>query len=155
MSSSDAGGPVLFAYDGSDLAASAIAQAGRLLRAGQEALVVCVWKPFDIGFLLEAGVQVDASDADQIRKAAEQTAAAGARLARSAGFAARSEALEANPTWQGLLELADDCDAALIVLGSHGRRGVAGLLEGSVAGSVACHTRRPVLIAHGADVSER
>ena len=45
-------------------------------------------------------------------------------------------------------KLADDRDARLIVLGSHGRNGVADLLLGSVAGAVAAHSRRSVLITH-------
>jgi hypothetical protein len=35
-------GPVLFAYDGSELAAFAIEQAGRQLATARDALVVCV-----------------------------------------------------------------------------------------------------------------
>ena len=43
-------GPVLFAYDGSELAAFAIAQAAAQLAPRRDALVVCVWQPVDVGF---------------------------------------------------------------------------------------------------------
>jgi hypothetical protein len=42
--------------------------------------------------------------------------------------------------------LADDNDAAVVVLGSHGRSGVSYLAMGSVATAVAHHTKRPVMI---------
>ena len=43
-------GPVVFAYDGSDLAACAIEQAASQLPQGRCALVVCVWQPAHVGF---------------------------------------------------------------------------------------------------------
>jgi nucleotide-binding universal stress UspA family protein len=148
MSAARGSGPVVFAYDGSELAKHAIDEAGRLLDAGGEALVVTVWQPFDVGFLPAAGVQFDAAQIAQVRTAAAQTAAAGAALAEAAGFRARSAEIEKSPTWQGIAELADARDARLIVLGSHGRSGLAGVVVGSVAGAVAAHSRRSVLIVH-------
>jgi hypothetical protein len=35
-----------------------------------------------------------------------------------------------------------------VVLGSHGRAGLGGLVAGSVASAVVSHSRRPVLIVH-------
>jgi nucleotide-binding universal stress UspA family protein len=143
-----ASGPIVFAYDGSDLAKLAIDEAGRQLSPGRDALVLTVWQPFDIGFLPVGGLEFDAAQIDDVRKAAEQTAAEGASLAEAAGFRAQSVAIEASPSWKAIAELADDRDASLIVLGSHGRNGVADLLLGSVAGAVAAHSRRSVLITH-------
>jgi nucleotide-binding universal stress UspA family protein len=93
-------------------------------------------------------VRIDAADAPEVRKLAEQTAARGASLADKAGVRAQSVAIEATPTWKGLVDLAKERDASLIVLGSHGRSGVAGVLVGSVAGAVAAHSRGAVLIVH-------
>jgi nucleotide-binding universal stress UspA family protein len=143
-----ASGPIVFAYDGSELAKLAIDEAGRQLSPGRDALVLTVWQPFDIGFLPVGGLEFDAAQIDDVRKAAEQTAAEGASLAEAAGFRAQSVAIEASPSWKAIAELADDRDASLIVLGSHGRNGVADLLLGSVAGAVAAHSRRSVLITH-------
>jgi nucleotide-binding universal stress UspA family protein len=141
-------GPVAFAYDGSDLAEAAIAEAGRQLRAGRAALVLTIWEPFNVGFLPVGDVEFDAARVDQVRKAAEQTAAHGAELAGAAGFQAQSMAAEAAPTWRGIVDAADQHDASLIVLGSHGRSGLAGAVLGSVASAVAAHSRRSVLIVH-------
>jgi nucleotide-binding universal stress UspA family protein len=141
-------GPIVFAYDGSELARHAIEEAGVLLEAGGEALIVTVWQPFDVGFLPVAGLQFNAAEIGEVRTAAAQTAAAGAALAEAAGFRAQSAEIEKSPTWKGIAEFADARDARLIVLGSHGRSGVAGVLVGSVAGAVAAHSRRSVLIVH-------
>ena len=72
-------GPVLFAYDGSDLAAFAIAQAAAHLPARRDALVVCVWQPVEVGFAPTDGRHFNADRATEVRNAAEQTAAHGAR----------------------------------------------------------------------------
>jgi nucleotide-binding universal stress UspA family protein len=148
MSAAGGSGPVVFAYDGSELAQHAIDEAGRLLEAGGEALVVTVWQPFDVGFLPAVGPQFDAAQIADVRAAAARTAAAGAALAEAAGFRVQSAEIEKSPTWKGIAEVADAHNARLIVLGSHGRSGLTGALVGSVAGAVAAHSRRSVLIVH-------
>ena len=139
-------GMVLIAYDGTDLAAFAITQAAARIGTEREALVVCVWQPVDVGFTPTDPQHFDADRATEVRHAAERTAAHGAELARQAGFTARSVAVEAAPTWQGIVAAADDHDASLIVLGPHRRSGLLGHLQGSVASAVVAHTARPVLI---------
>jgi nucleotide-binding universal stress UspA family protein len=138
--------PVLFAYDGSDLAASAITAAAAQLAPQRDALVVCVWQPVDVGFTPTDGQHFDADKASEVRRAAERTAAHGAMLACEAGFVARSVAVEAAPTWKGIVAAADEHDASLIVLGPHRRNGLLGHLQGSVAAAVVAHTATPVLI---------
>jgi nucleotide-binding universal stress UspA family protein len=148
-------GPILFAYDGSDLAKLAIDEAGQQLAAGRTALVLTVWQPFDVGFVPAAEVRFDAAQVSDVQRAAEQTAAEGASLAQAAGFDARGTVIEAAPTWKGIVDVADEHDASLIVLGSHGRTGLAGVLIGSVAEAVEAHSRRSVLIAHRLDSQDR
>lgn len=149
MTASSPSGPIVFAYDGSDLAKLAIDEAGRLFEhAGGEALVLTVWQPFDVGFVPAAALRFDAAQVADVRKAAEQTAGQGASLADAAGFRAQGAALEGAPSWKVIAEFADERDARLIVLGSHGRSGVAEVVVGSVAGAVSQHSRRSVLIVH-------
>jgi nucleotide-binding universal stress UspA family protein len=144
-------GPILFAYDGSDLAKAAIDEAGRQLAKGRDALVLTVWHASDVGFLPVHGIEIDAARADEVRKAAEETAASGASLAEAAGFPAQSAEIERAPTWKGIVDIADEHGASLIMLGSHGRAGLAGFFVGSVAGAVAAHADQPVLIVHRRD----
>src|SRR5581483_8659315 len=125
-----------------------IDEAGRQLTHGRDALVLTVWHPFDVGFVPAGGVEFNAAEISDVRQAAEQTAADGASLAQAAGFNARGVAAEAAPTWKGIVEAAEEHLAGLIVLGSHGRSGLAGVLIGSVAEAVAAHSRRSVLIIH-------
>ena len=141
-------GTVLFAYDGSELAAYAIEQAGRELAPAREALVVCVWQPADVGFVPVTKQHFDADEATEVQKAAEETAAHGASLANQAGFRAQGLAVEAAPTWQGLVEAAEHHGASLIVLGSHRRSGLAGHLLGSVTAAVVAHSAFSVLVVH-------
>jgi nucleotide-binding universal stress UspA family protein len=147
-------GPIVFAYDGSDLAKLAIDEAAGQLGSGRDALVLTVWQPFDVGFVPVGGLTLDAAQVADVRHAAERTAAEGAELANAAGFQARSVEVEAVPTWKGIVDVADEHEASLIVLGSHGRTGVAGVLIGSVAEAVAAHSRRAVLIVHRGDAAD-
>jgi nucleotide-binding universal stress UspA family protein len=141
-------GPVLFAYDGSELATFAIEQAGLQLAPGQDALVVCVWQPADVGFVAPEDGHLDADKAPDVKRAAEAVAAQGAALAEKAGFRSQSLAVWAAPTWKGIVETAEERQASLIVLGSHRRRGIVGHLLGSVAAAVVSHAEGSVLVVH-------
>lgn len=139
-------GPVLFAYDGSQRAASVIEQAAAELSTPRDALVVCVWQPVDVGFTPVETMHFDADQATEVRRAAERTAAHGASLATRAGFDARSLAVEAAPIWKGIVETARRQNASVIVVGPHQRSGLLGHFEGSVAGAVVAHSTTPVLV---------
>lgn len=140
-------GPVLFAFDGSELATLAIEQAARQLAPGREALITCVWQPVDVGFVPVAGRRFDAADAAAVREAAEEVAAAGVSLAKRAGFNnPESVVIQAAPTWKGLVAVAKQREASLIVLGPHRRSGLVGHLLGSVSAAVVAHSAASVLI---------
>jgi nucleotide-binding universal stress UspA family protein len=61
---------------------------------------------------------------------------------------AESLAWEASPPRKGIVEVSEEQDSCLIVLGSHGRTGLADVFMGSVGQDVPAHSRRPVLIFH-------
>lgn len=143
--------PVILAYDGSDLAAYAIARAGEELAPGREAIVVCVWQTGDVGFTPVDGTPFHAASGDEVQAAAEATAAHGATLAEAAGFRARGLAVNAAPTWEGLVGAAREHGATLIVLGSHRRSGLLGHLAGSVAAATVSHFGAAVLVVHRPD----
>jgi len=138
--------PILFAYDGSGSAKVAISQAAEHLQSGRRALVLTVWEPLSAAFIgggvapngLEKDVEIDA------RQVAEE----GTRLAREAGFEAEPAVERGEPIWQRILEVANERDVGIVVMGSAGRTGISRVLIGSVAGAVVTHSDRPVLIAH-------
>src|SRR5262249_1072488 len=70
----------------------------------------------------------------------------GARLARDAGLDAEPRDSLAEPTWQGIVDMAAEVDASVVGLGSRGLGGVREVFEGSVSHQVAQHAGRPVLI---------
>jgi nucleotide-binding universal stress UspA family protein len=153
VSTSDEGattptGPILFVYDGSKLAALAIERAGRELATGRDALVLCVWQPADVGFEPVTKRHFDADAATEVREAAEEAAEFGASLARSAGFRAEGLAVEAAPTWKGIIHTAEEHHVSLIVLGAHRHTGLVGHLLGSVAAAVVSHAVCSVLVVH-------
>ena len=55
---------------------AAIAQASQQLPRRREALVLTVWRTFNVGFVPEAGAQFDAACAGDVRQAAEQKSTA-------------------------------------------------------------------------------
>ena len=48
--------------------------------------------------------------------------------------------------YEGIIEAAEKVGADLIVVGSHGRRGIEGLLIGSQATKLLTHTKIPALV---------
>jgi nucleotide-binding universal stress UspA family protein len=140
--------PVLFAYDGSRHAKAAIRQAGRQLANGRRAIVLTVWSTLaNVPFASAAGLSAVGFD-EGIEREARKVAEQGAKLARSNGFDAEPRAERGEPVWQQIVDSAEEHDAGLLVLGSHGRTGIGYVLLGSVAAATARHTDRPVLIGH-------
>ncbi len=107
-----------------------------------------MWRPYGVGFIPPPGVEFDAAATMEVQRAAEETAAQGASMAQAVGFPARSMAVKETTTWKGIARVADDYDASVIVLGSHGKSGVSGIFLGSVASAVAEHSGRTVMIVH-------
>jgi nucleotide-binding universal stress UspA family protein len=141
-------GLVVFAYDGSDEAKNAIREAGRQLRSGRDAIVLSVWQPLaTVPFAGVAGGGTPDVE-ESIEAEARKVAAEGAELARSAGFAATPLVVSGSPIWHTIVTTAEEHDANIVVMGSHGRTGINLVLMGSVAAAVVRHTERPTLIVH-------
>ncbi len=137
--------PILICYDGSAGSLHAIAVAADVL-ASRRAVVLNVGPFLSVAeSYAPEGLQV--ADLDHlVFEEALTRAEAGAEVARAAGFQAEARADVEAPTWRGVLEIADDIDAAVIVVGSSGLTGIHALLEENVSGDVSEHAGRPVLI---------
>lgn len=137
--------PLLICYDDSTGARHAIESAAALF-PGRRAIVLDVAAPVTAQeTLAELGPAIP--DLGEINTAdALANARLGAKLARENGLDAEARADLAAPTWDGVVEAADDIDAAAIVIGSRGLKGARELLQGSLSHEVAEHAGRPVLI---------
>ena len=157
-----AAGPVLIAYDGSDLAEHAVREAAAVL-AQRRVLVVCVWEegmaliveptaidpgggvsPIVAPIDMRAAAEIDDTLADRARRIAQH----GAEIARQLGFDAEGLAVADEPgasIAKTLVQLATERDAPAIVVGAHGHGRLAKLL-GSTSRDVLHHSTRPVLV---------
>jgi nucleotide-binding universal stress UspA family protein len=140
-------GPILFCYDGSDNADRAIDVTAGLL-SGRRSVVLDIGPPLTAAESLATLSPVvpgaafeDLNTADALTRAQ-----AGAERARTVGFESEARATIAAPTWEGIVDVADEIDALVVVLGSRGLSGARELLVGSVSHEVAEHSGRPVLI---------
>jgi nucleotide-binding universal stress UspA family protein len=140
-----AAAPILICYDGSEGAKHAIEAAAGLLD-GHPAVVLAVGPPLTAEESYAALGTLVPSFQELNEEQALERAKEGAALAASAGFAAEARADVAAPTWEGVVQAADEIDAAAIVVGSRGLTGVKEALSGSVSHAVAEHAGRPVLI---------
>jgi len=149
---------ILIAYDGSEDARAAIAQAGKLFN-GESALVVSVWQRFiDTMVRLGGGVGVIV-DYDEIdtssREAAAARAVEGAELATSAGLKADGKEVVVESTVAAaILSEAAKANADAVVLGSRGYTGVKSVMLGSVSTHVLHHADRPVLVVPSPEVAQ-
>jgi nucleotide-binding universal stress UspA family protein len=137
--------PILICYDDSDGARHAIDAAAALLGA-RRAVVLDVAPPLTGPEGLAALGTITPDFEELNLEDAMPHARAGAEVARSAGFTAEARVDVAAPTWEGVVEVADEIGAAAIVIGSRGLTGAGELLKGSLSHEVAEHAGRPVLI---------
>ena len=139
--------PILICYDGSSGAARAIETAAALV-GPRRAVVLDVASSMTPAESLAGTYSAMAGAALAETHAAEaaRIAAEGTEIARSSGFDAVARGTRAVPTWEGIVEIADELDASAIVMGSRGFSGLKEALHGSVSHQVAGHAGRPVLI---------
>ena len=156
--------PVVVAFDGSPEAVEAVRTAATLFR-DRLVLIVTVWEPglamggammptADMGggsYIPPTYEQMEAVD-DAQREHAQAAAEAGARLATQLG--ATAEALpvpDHADVADTLASVADERDAAALVVGSRGLGRVKSALLGSTSRRLLHDTRRPLLVVRAPD----
>ena len=138
---------ILVPTDGSDITAKAVQTAIQLARTlGAKLTALSVKEPFPYGAISEmqpvppqeffdAQERIAAGRVKEVEKAAE-----------AAGLACAGFTVEAVHPWEAITDLAKSQGCDLIVMASHGRRGVSALLLGSETQKVLTHSTVPVLV---------
>lgn len=138
---------ILVPVDGSETSMLAVTKAAGLAKAfGSEVTAVYVLDPYPF-----TGVGADFAygQAQYLSAAtAEANTALEAvkKLMDETGVAVKTMVGEGHAVHEGIVRVADSVGADLIVMGSHGRRGLEKLVLGSVAQRVLSTARIPVLV---------
>jgi nucleotide-binding universal stress UspA family protein len=142
---------ILICYDGSESAKRAIAVAHKTLGA-EPATLLHVWSP-PVEFLADAfsdpsrpGPSINELERFALERA-EAVVQGGVELARELEFTVEPRVEQSTTAvWQTILNVAEEVQADLIVIGTHGATAVQSALLGSVSNAVVHHCKRPVLI---------
>lgn len=138
---------ILLPADGSDSAQRAIDKALGLARAfGSRVTAIYVIDPYAF-----SGVGTDFAygHAEYLSAASAEGKTALAQVSalfEAAGVATDTALVEAHSVSKGILAKAQEVGADLIVMGSHGKRGLEKLVLGSVTSQVLSHAHLPVLV---------
>lgn len=138
---------ILVPTDGSDITKKAVDTAIGLAGALHARIyTLCVKEPFPYSAISE----MQPTPPQEFYDAQERIAAGRVQDVRSACTAANvpceAATVEALHPWEAIIEHATRNECDLIVMASHGRRGVSALLLGSETQKVLTHTTTPVLI---------
>lgn len=139
---------VLATTDGSEFSLEALRRLGTMLpMEGTEVLLLAVFPSPQAGPLTMIGPPyIDYAElTEQIRKETEAFVAEGAKILAAQGFQVRTEVREGDPAGT-ILDRADEEAVDVIVVGSHGRSGLARFFLGSVSSRVVSHAHGSVLV---------
>lgn len=138
---------ILLATDGSASADHAAKKALELARIhGAHLTATYVVDPYPYIGVGEVNPMAYQSYTDAARAASTQVFIRLADLAANSGVQLQVRLVENLQAARGIVALAEELAADLIVIGSHGRSGVEKLVLGSVAGKVVALSSRPVLV---------
>ena len=138
---------ILVPTDGTDITKKAVETAIGLARAmGAKLYTLSVKEPFPYSAISE----MQPTPPQEFFDAQERIASARVKdvrdAAQAAGLQCDAQTVEALHPWEAVIEHAGRQECDLIVMASHGRRGVTALLLGSETQKVLTHTKVPVLI---------
>jgi nucleotide-binding universal stress UspA family protein len=138
---------ILFPTDGSEITAKAMQTAIGMARLMQAELsVIAVKEPFPYGAISEMQPTPPQEFLDAQERLAASRVKAATDAAAAAGVTAKGFTVEAVHPWEAIIEHARDQGCDLIVMASHGRRGLSALLLGSETQKVLTHASLPVLV---------
>ena len=138
---------ILVPTDGSDITAKAVTTAVQLAQVhGAQLLTLSVMEPFPYSAVSEIQPVPPQEFIDAQQRVASQRVEAVCAAAAAQGMACKGHTIEALHAWEAIIDHAKSEGVDLIVMASHGRRGVAALLLGSETQKVLTHTELPVLV---------
>jgi nucleotide-binding universal stress UspA family protein len=136
---------ILITTDGSKLAENGVAHGLALAKSlGAKVSVIFVVEPFSemSGRFLELVARYAELRKEQATSALDRAANA----AKEAGVSCETIQVEDEQPHQAIIAAAEDKGCDLIVMSSHGRSGLSGLLVGSVTNKVLTQAKIPVLV---------
>ncbi len=139
---------ILIPTDGSELAGKAVRDGIALAKAlGAKTTVLTVTQPFHV-FTLETATVVDTAPEYEKHTQAKAAKILGeaSSAAKAAGVACDMLRVEHEHPYQAIIDAARSNGCDLITMASHGRRGVAAMVLGSVTVQVLTHSKIPVLV---------
>jgi nucleotide-binding universal stress UspA family protein len=140
---------ILVPTDGSDITRKAIDTAISLARlTGAELFTIAVKDPFPFSAISEMQPAPPQEFYDEQEKIASDRVKVVVDAAKTAGIVVHGHTVEAVHPWEAIIDHAKAQDCELIVMASHGRRGVSALLLGSETQKVLTHSKLPVLVVH-------
>lgn len=123
---------ILFPTDGSELSGKALRTALQLAQlTGAMLQALSVKEPFPFSAISELQPVPPQDYYDKQQRIADERIGAVAQAAAAAGVACEGHTMEALHPWEAILEHARFQRCDLVVMGSHGRRGINALLLGS------------------------
>ncbi|HWK85696.1 MAG TPA: universal stress protein [Caldimonas sp.] len=138
---------ILVPTDGSEITARAVAATVGLAKAlGAEVHTLCVKEPFPYGAVAEIQPTPPQEFFDAQERAAARHVRAVIDACEAAGVVCHAKTIDGLQPWEAIVEHAEKEGCDLLVMGSHGRSGLATLFLGSETQDVLKHTRIPVLV---------
>jgi nucleotide-binding universal stress UspA family protein len=138
---------ILVPTDGSDITQKAVATSIKLAGSlGAEIHTICVKEPFPYGAISDMQPTPPQEFFEAQERIATRHVATVAKLCTEAGVACQAITVEALHPWEAIIDHAARMDCDLLVMASHGRRGVSALLLGSETQKVLTHSKIPVLV---------
>ncbi len=138
---------ILIPTDGSDISAKAAQAALGLAKLhGAQVYAISVKEPFPYSAISEMQPVPPQEFYDAQERIAAARVKAVVEAAKTAGVVCTGHTVEALHAWEAILDHAKTQQCDLIVMASHGRRGVAALLLGSETSRVLTHSTVPVLV---------
>jgi nucleotide-binding universal stress UspA family protein len=138
---------ILIPTDGSEITARAVAAGVGLAQVlGAEVRTLCVKEPFPYGAVAEMQPTPPQEFFDAQERAAARHVRAVIDACDAAGVVCHGESIDGLTPWEAIVEHAEKTGCDLLVMGSHGRSGLASLFLGSETQDVLKHTKIPVLI---------